>query len=142
MTKIILVLILICSIVFPLGVFLFDKKKKTGTFKAALGFNIFFFFSTLIIADILMFSGKVNAADVVEGTEAVANTVEGWRYLAAALSTGLSCIGAGIAVASAASAALGALSEDLSIMGKALIFVALAESIALYGLLISFSILG
>ncbi|MCI9138045.1 MAG: ATPase, partial [Lachnospiraceae bacterium] len=37
---------------------------------------------------------------------------------------------------------LGALSEDSSIMGKALIFVALAESIALYGLLISFSILG
>ena len=142
MTKIILVLILICSIVFPLGVFLFDKKKKAGTFKAVLGFNIFFFFSTLIIADILMFSGKVNAADVVEGAETVANTVEGWRYLAAALSTGLSCIGAGIAVASAASAALGALSEDSSIMGKALIFVALAESIALYGLLISFSILG
>ena len=54
----------------------------------------------------------------------------------------MSCIGAGIAVASAASAALGALSEDSSIMGKALIFVALAESIALYGLLISFSILG
>ena len=44
--------------------------------------------------------------------------------------------------ASAASAALGALSEDSGIMGKALIFVALAESIALYGLLISFSILG
>lgn len=48
----------------------------------------------------------------------------------------------GVAVASAASAAIGALSEDSSIMGKALIFVALAESIALYGLLISFSILG
>ena len=63
-------------------------------------------------------------------------------YMAAALSTGLSCIGAGVAVASAASAAIGALSEDSSIMGKALIFVALAESIALYGLLISFSILG
>lgn len=44
----------------------------------------------------------------------------------------------GVAVASAASAAIGALSEDSSIMGKALIFVALAESIALYGLLISF----
>ena len=56
--------------------------------------------------------------------------------------TELSCIVAGVAVASAASAAIGALSEDSSIMGKALIFVALAESIALYGLLISFSILG
>ena len=73
---------------------------------------------------------------------AAARSKGGGRYIAAALSTGIACIGAGIAVASAASAALGALSEDSSIMGKALIFVALAESIALYGLLISFSILG
>ena len=135
-TKILLVLILICSILIPFGAFLFSKKKEGG-FKAALGLNLFFFFGTLVIADILLFSGNVQAAS---GEAAVAQ--EGWRYLAAALSTGLSCIGAGIAVASAASAALGALSEDSSIMGKALIFVALAESIALYGLLISFSILG
>ena len=88
----------------------------------------------------------VSAAEVealTTSAEVTAVTsVEGWKFLAAALSTGMSCIGAGIAVASAASAALGALSEDASIMGKALIFVALAESIALYGLLISFSILG
>ena len=116
------------------------KKKKQGGFKAALGFNAFFFFGTLVVADILLFSGNVQAAS--DGATAAAASAEGWRYLAAALSTGLSCIGAGIAVASAASAALGALSEDSSIMGKALIFVALAESIALYGLLISFSILG
>ena len=114
-------------------------KKKTGGFKAALAFNVFFFFGTLVVSDILLFSGNVQAAT---GEAAVTASADGWRYLAAALSTGLSCIGAGIAVASAASAALGALSEDSSIMGKALIFVALAESIALYGLLISFSILG
>lgn len=136
-TKIILVAILICSIIFPFGAFLFSKKKQGG-FKAALAFNTFFFFGTLVVADVLLFGGKVQAAE----PEAAAAAAEGWRYLAAALSTGLSCIGAGIAVASAASAALGALSEDSSIMGKALIFVALAESIALYGLLISFSILG
>lgn len=136
-TKIILVTILICSILFPFGAFLFSKKKQGG-FKAALGFNVFLFFGTLVVADVLLFSGNVQAAS----GEAAAAAAEGWRYLAAALSTGLSCIGAGIAVASAASAALGALSEDASIMGKALIFVALAESIALYGLLISFSILG
>ena len=45
----------------------------------------------------------------------------------------MSCIGAGIAVASSASSALGALSEDQSILGKSLIFVGLAEGIALYG---------
>ncbi len=137
-TKIILVAILICSILIPFGVYLFGKKK-TGGFKAALAFNVFFFFGTLVVSDILLFSGNVQAAT---GEAAAVASADGWRYLAAALSTGLSCIGAGIAVASAASAALGALSEDSSIMGKALIFVALAESIALYGLLISFSILG
>ncbi|EOS26140.1 hypothetical protein C806_01356 [Lachnospiraceae bacterium 3-1] len=137
-TKIILIVILLCSMIIPVGGFLLSKRKEGG-FKAALASNLFFFFGTVLVADIMLFSGNVQAAG--EAAEAVSN-VEGWRYMAAALSTGLSCIGAGIAVASAASAALGALSEDSSIMGKALIFVALAESIALYGLLISFSILG
>jgi V/A-type H+/Na+-transporting ATPase subunit K len=71
-----------------------------------------FFFGTLILANILLFSGNVQAA---EATTAVANSSAGLGYIAAALSTGLSCVGAGIAVASAASAALGAISEDSSI---------------------------
>jgi V/A-type H+-transporting ATPase subunit K len=53
----------------------------------------------------------------------------------------MSCIGAGIAVAASASSALGAISENEKTFGKALIFVALAEGVALYGLLISFQIL-
>jgi len=136
--RIILVVALILSIIIPFGAFLLGQKKK-GNLKATLACNAFFFFGTLILADILLFSGKVSAAEA----EAVANaSTDGWRYMAAALSTGLSCIGGGIAVASAASAALGAMSEDSSIMGKALIFVALAEGIALYGLIVSFTILG
>ena len=47
-----------------------------------------------------------------------------------------------IAVASAASAALGAISEDPSALGKSLIFVGLAEGVCLYGLIISFMIIG
>lgn len=136
-TKIILVAILVISMGVPFGGYLLGKKKE-GSTKASLALGIFLFFGTVVVADMLLFSGHIYAADA--GTAAAA--ADGWRYLAAALSTGLSCIGAGVAVASAASAAIGALSEDASIMGKALIFVALAESIALYGLLISFSILG
>ncbi len=63
-------------------------------------------------------------------------------YIGAALVTGISGLGSGIAVASSASAALGAISEDGSIFGKSMIFVAMAEGIALYGLIISFMILG
>lgn len=113
-------------------------RSKSGG-KISLAAGLLLFFGTVVLADVWLFSGQVYGAQV-QTAERMGQ--EGWRYLAAALSTGLSCIGAGVAVASAASAAIGALSEDASVMGKALIFVALAESIALYGLLISFSILG
>lgn len=62
--------------------------------------------------------------------------------IAAALVTGLSGIGGGIAVASAAPAAIAATSEDPKAFGKSLIFVALGEGIALYGLLVSIMIFG
>ena len=60
--------------------------------------------------------------------------------VAAALATGLAG-GGGMAVASAAPAAIAANSENEKTFGKSLIFVALGESIALYGLVISIMIL-
>lgn len=66
----------------------------------------------------------------------------GLGFLAAGLSTGLACIGAGYAVGSVGSSALGAVSEDPKILGKTLIFVGLAEGIAIYGLIISIMIIG
>ena len=66
---------------------------------------------------------------------------QGMRYLAAALSTGLATIGCGSAVASAASAATGAISENDKLLGKTLIYVGLSEGIAIYGLVISILIL-
>lgn len=83
-------------------------------------------------------SVPVHAADAAA---AGAGLATGLGYIAAALVTGLSCIGGGIAVASAASAALGAISEDSSVLGKSLIFVGLAEGVCLYGLIISFMII-
>jgi V/A-type H+-transporting ATPase subunit K len=136
--KITLVAVLLISMGVPYAGYRMGHKKE-GAAKVSLALGLVLFFGTVVVADMLLFSGNIYAETA---TETAASAVEGWRYLAAALSTGLSCIGAGVAVASAASAAIGALSEDAGIMGKALIFVALAESIALYGLLISFSILG
>ncbi len=67
---------------------------------------------------------------------------KGLGLLAAALVTSLAGIGGGIAVAAGAPAAIAATSEDPKSFGKSLIFVALGESIALYGLVISIMILG
>lgn len=133
---------LVLSIVIPFGAY-FIGEKGIKKFKTSIAVNVISFFSVLILGTVFMFSGNVFAAEAASATaEAAASSANGMGYLAAALVTGMSTIGAGIAVSSAASAALGALSEDQSIMGKALIFVALAEGIALYGLLISFTILG
>lgn len=66
---------------------------------------------------------------------------KGLQYLGAGLSTGIACIGGGIAVGHGAPAAIGAAAEDPKNFGKAIIFVALGEGIALYGMLISILIL-
>ena len=118
------------------------SKRNEKSFKISLATNIFLFAVTLIIANIVMFKGDIAfAAGAKAAVDSSAGLVEGLRYIAAALCTGIATIGTGIAVSHAASAALGAISEDSGIMGKALIFVALAEGIAIYGLLISFMIL-
>ena len=100
-----------------------------------------------LIATLLMIMMAVGVSaeppdpDTAPDTAAVetvpAQNNQGMGYLAAALATGLSCLGAGIAIASTAPAAIGAFSEDPKAFGKALIFVVLGEGVALYGLLIS-----
>jgi len=65
-----------------------------------------------------------------------------WGYLAAAMAVGASTLGAGIAVGLVGSAAMGAVSERPEIAGRALIFLGLAEGIAIYGLIVAIMILG
>ena len=65
-----------------------------------------------------------------------------WAFIGAALSVGCSTIGAGIAIALVGSAAMGAISERPEILGRALIFLGLAEGIAIYGLIVAIMILG
>jgi V/A-type H+-transporting ATPase subunit K len=75
-------------------------------------------------------------------TTGVAGTLaQGLGFIAAAIVTSASALGAGFAVASAAPAAIGAISENSENFGKAMIFVALAEGVAIYGLLISILII-
>ena len=71
----------------------------------------------------------------------VARSSDGLGLIAAGMVTGISGIGGGIAGAAAAPAAIGATAEDPKAFGKSLIFVALGEGVALYGLLISILIL-
>lgn len=64
-----------------------------------------------------------------------------WKYLSAALAVGFACIGGAIAVGQIGTAAMGALSENAEISGKAIPFVGLAEGICLWGFLVALLIL-
>ncbi|MDR0999551.1 MAG: ATP synthase subunit C [Clostridiales bacterium] len=140
----IIALLLIASIIVPVTGFCLGKRNK-HRFKIYLAVNAVAFFGVMLFATVMMFSGNVYAAEV--SAEAAANTISdpfaaGMAFLSAGLVTGLCTIGTGVATGHAAAAALGALSENEGIMGKALIFVSMCEGIAVYGLLISFTILG
>jgi V/A-type H+-transporting ATPase subunit K len=64
-----------------------------------------------------------------------------WAMLSAALAVAASSLAAGYAVARVASAGVGAVTEKPELMGRILVFVGLAEGIAIYGLIIAILIL-
>jgi V/A-type H+/Na+-transporting ATPase subunit K len=77
-----------------------------------------------------------------ESATHLSDTVMMWGFIAAALATGIGALGAAYAVGHVGAAALGAMGERPEIAGRALIFLGLAEGIAIYGLIISIMILG
>lgn len=112
------------------------KTRKTAVIRQIASFAI-------VATFCLVTSMVAMAADPAE-TAAAAGSGDlnkGISMVAAALATGISGIGGGIAVGGAAPAAIGATSEDPKAFGKALIFVALGEGVALYGLLVSILII-
>lgn len=83
----------------------------------------------------------VLAAADVNGESMLDPQVLKWGFITAALSTGISSLGAAYAVGVVGSAAMGALTEKPELFGRLLIFVGLAEGIAIYGVIISVLIL-
>ena len=119
------------------------RKQKAGkkvNAKKTILFNIGSFFVCMISFGVI-FVVTASAESAAEAAQTASGMADGMKYLGAALSTGLATIGTGIAVGGAAPAAIGAVSEDDKNFTKALIFVALGEGVAIYGLLISILIL-
>jgi V/A-type H+-transporting ATPase subunit K len=102
----------------------------------------FFPGGVLTLVASLVTLGLFTAAAGAAPEAATDPTVLKWAFLSAALVAGLSAIGAAVAVAVVGAAALGAMSEKPELAGRALIFLGLAEGIAIYGLIIAIMILG
>ncbi len=134
-------LIALALIIIPLVITL--KRKKAGrsvSIKKSVLINACSFIGcmALMICIMPVFASAEGAEAAAEAAGGLAN---GLKYIGAALSTGMATIGTGIAVGHAAPAAIGATSEDEKNFTKSLIFVALGEGVAIYGLLISILIL-
>jgi V/A-type H+-transporting ATPase subunit K len=105
------------------------------------GFNTFNFLVGMMAAG-LAAVWLASPSSVLAAGAAQSGNVDQYQTLAAALATGLACIGGGIAVGGSGAAAIGATAEKPETFGRALLFVGLAEGIAIYGLVLSFIILG
>lgn len=155
-TAIITALLIIGTIVILTSAFISMKKHFEGKpMKKAFRVNLATFAVVLITISIFTISAyAANGDDTksAEETTTASQTAEeeaetkedsskGIGLLAAGLATGLAGIGGGIAVAAGAPSAISATSENPKAFGKAIIFVALGESIALYGVVISILIL-
>ncbi len=141
--------IIIAAITVP---FLFYNKKKMTKLKAKkfIITNLVLFGLVCVLFSALQLS--FFASNEQESSEETAVETEipveskslgdGLAYIGAALAVGLSCLGGGIAVANSASAAIGSTGENSANFVRSLIFVALAEGVALYGFIISIQIIG
>ena len=99
-------------------------------------------FLSVVVFQINGIVAKASEVAAAAGTDGFAGSLgQGLGFLGAAIVTSCSALGAGYAVAASAPAALGAISENPENFGKAMIFVALAEGVAIYGLLISILII-
>ena len=140
MLELLLPLILIALISLPL-VNVFRGKKSVSVAKRRMITHVCFFFA-IVLGTVFFSATKAYAAGADDVTMKMAGSIgQGLGFIAAALATGLSALGAGIAVAAAAPAAIGAFSENEKNFGKSMIFVALGEGVAIYGLLISIFII-
>ena len=131
---------LVCAIALPI-IAKFKKVSTKAGAKRLLATNIVTFFVCVAVTVVIASAGSSAMAADTAAASGMTGIAAGLGFIGAALVTMGSCIGAGIAVSAAATAALGAISEDGSLFGKALIFVGLAEGVALYGLIVALLLL-
>lgn len=149
-------LILALTILFILvgvntGLYFWGKRKKkltkrtaSSVLKASAALVLISVF-LVTIGTIMLSVNKLHATTPSAGVQVQAPApvapVNGLGLIAAGLAVGIGCIGGGIAVGMSGAAAIGAISENPKMFGNAIVFVGLAEGVAIYGVVIAIMIL-
>ncbi|HCD71413.1 ATP synthase subunit C [Thermovirga lienii] len=118
------------------GLFL-RKATLEGSRKVILRFVLMGLFASIVLGGTLAVFPEASLA-AAGGLSSGA----GMGFVGAAVAAGLACIGAGIAVAVVGAAAMGVIGEKPEMLGTTLIYLGLAEGIAIYGVIVALLILG
>ncbi len=78
----------------------------------------------------------------VYGQEEESLSTDSMKFIGAGLAFGLAALGAGIGLGYVGSAGLAVISENPKLQSKVFIFIGIVESIAIYGIVMMFIILG
>lgn len=126
------------------GVWLELKPRRRPSphwLKGGLLANVLLF-GVATAATLLMGVQEVLAAEPVAGAVMEITMGKGLALIGIGLPTALAAIGAGIALGPVGSAALAVIAEKPEMFGRTLIYMGLAEGIAIYGLVMSILLLG
>lgn len=122
------------------GFFLKNRSLKNGQtiYSAILAVSSVLVLTGAVLA---LLSGTSSAAEEAAAATSAVSIGAGLGFIAAASSTAIACLAAAFAVANVASAAMGLVGEKPEMLGTTLIYLGLAEGIAIYGVIVSLLII-
>lgn len=118
------------------------KGARPQWFKPLMGGNLLLF--GIGVVGTMVFGVQEVMAAAPEAAEGAARDLSGLglALIGIGLPTGLATIGAGLAVGPVGAAALAVIAEKPEMFGRTLIYLGLAEGIAIYGLVVTILLLG
>mgnify|MGYP006291009533 FL=1 len=122
-----------------------ENPKKV--FKRRVGLSILVMIIVMLMFGLISVSGvfaQEDTAAAATSEEVPENRSQVMKFglIGAAIAFGFGAIGAGIAIASVGAAAMGSIAEKPEIASQALIFIALAEGLVVFGFITALMILG
>jgi len=119
-----------------------EAQRARRLFKPTLISNVALFFGAQLVVAVLGINEALAEPAVGQAmADGGISIGMGLAFIGIALPTALSTVGAGIAVGPIGSASLAAVSEKPEMFGRTLVYLGLAEGIAIYGLVLSILLL-
>ena len=99
-------------------------------------------FSTIAIITAVTLLSVEHLTNNVDAQEAAASASGSMKFIGAGVAFGLAALGEGIAIGGVGAAGLAAITERPELRSQALVFTALGEAIAIYGIVVAIIIIG